>query len=237
MAETHLDGNVQRLRVTPRYETIDLSTRALVANEHDATRVRVRLAALGALGVNLIGSPGAGKTTLTGAVLRELARRGRRAAALVGDCATDADGRRLAGTGAWVRQLIVGEACHLEAHMIVDALGGFDDDLLDVLLIENVGNLVCPAGFDLGEAERWVCVSVTEGEDKPRKYPATFATADVVVVTKFDLVDASGVDLDELRAAIADAAPAAATYEVSARTGEGVAELVDRLDRGAGEEG
>src|SRR5262249_26791853 len=136
--------------------------------------------------VSLVSSPGAGKTLFLEKMLRSLQDR-YRVAALVGDLATDNDARRLARSQAPVKQITTGAVCHLEAAMIRDALEGWNLEQLDYLFIENVGNLVCPATFDLGEDLRFVLFSVTEGEDKPLKYPTIFNTADVALITKADL--------------------------------------------------
>src|SRR5204863_6919723 len=140
----------------------------------------------------------------------------------VGDLATDKDARRLAASGAPVRQITTSTVCHLEAQMVSGALEGWDLAALDTLFIENVGNLVCPSSYDLGEALRVVLLSVTEGEDKPLKYPVAFQTAHVVVVSKTDLAEAAGFDRDAALRNIRRIAPHAAIFEASARTGQGM---------------
>src|SRR5262249_32019421 len=145
--------------------------------------------------VNVLSSPGSGKTALLERTLADLAP-AVRAAVIVGDLATDNDARRLRTTGAPVVQINTGTVCHLEAVMVARAAAELDLDGLDLLLIENVGNLVCPASYDLGEDARAVLLSVTEGEDKPLKYPKIFKTADAVVVSKVDLAAAAGFDRD-----------------------------------------
>src|SRR5262249_31990844 len=168
--------------------------------------------------LNVVSSPGSGKTALLERTLTEL--RGRsRIGVQVGDLQTDNDARRLSGRGAPVVQIVTGGVCHLEASMVARALERFDLAQLDVLIIENVGNLVCTASYDLGEDRRVVLLPVTEGEDKPLKYPTIFRDADVVLVTKMDLAEAVGVNMQELHANIARAAPRAKVIEVSARTG------------------
>src|SRR5262249_15091933 len=163
---------------------------------------------------------GAGKTTLLEKTLA--ASRRWRVAAMVGDLATENDAARLARTGAPVRQIITGTVCHLDATMIERALEGWDLLKLDLLLIENVGNLVCPASYDLGEELRLVLLSVTEGEDKPLKYPTIFNTADVAVITKIDLAGAAEFDLAVARDNIQRVRPGMQIIEVSAKTGEGM---------------
>jgi hydrogenase nickel incorporation protein HypB len=156
-------------------------------------------------------------------------------AALVGDLQTDNDARRLAVSGAPVRQITTGTVCHLDADMVATALDDWPDvalDALDVLFIENVGNLVCPASYDLGEALRVVLLSVTEGEDKPLKYPTIFGSADVAVITKIDMAEAAGFDGAAARAAIQGVRPGLETLELSAKTGAGFDAWLARVARG-----
>lgn len=178
---------------------------------------------------NWVSSPGSGKTALLESLLNAAIDRGLRPAALVGDCATDNDAKRLARSGAKVRQIITDGMCHLESDMISSHLDGWDMAELDVLVIENVGNLICPTGYDLGEDTRVALLSVTEGEDKPLKYPQLFSSADVVVVTKTDIADAVEWNREEALAAIGRIAPQATVLETSARTGAGVQTLLDIL--------
>jgi hydrogenase nickel incorporation protein HypB len=211
--------------------TVELREGVLSKNDALAAELRRRFEGAGVLAVNVVSGPGSGKTALLEVVLAALLGRGVRAAALVGDCATERDATRLARSGAPVRQIVTAGICHLEARMVEQHLDGFDLDHLDVLLIENVGNLVCPTGFDLGEAVRVVCLSVTEGEDKPLKYPHIFTSADLVVITKVDLADAADFDRAVAYSALEDVAPAATVIETSARTGAGVDDLVAELLR------
>ena len=178
---------------------------------------------------NWVSSPGSGKTALLEAVLGAAVERGLGAAALVGDCATENDANRLARSGARVRQIITDGMCHLESDMVSAHLEGWDMAELDLLVIENVGNLVCPTGYDLGEDTRVVLLSVVEGEDKPLKYPQLFNSADVVVVTKTDLAQAAEWDREAALAAIRKTSPEALIIETSARTGVGVQALLDVL--------
>ena len=171
--------------------------------------------------LNVLSSPGSGKTTLLARTLAELAPHPR-AAVIVGDLATDDDARCFAAAGVPVVQVTTGSLCHLEAGMVAEAARHFDLDRLDLLVVENVGNLVCPAAFDLGEDARIVLLSVTEGEDKPLKYPVTFKAADAIVVTKIDLSRAAGFDRDTALGHVEAVAPRARLFEVSARTGEGL---------------
>jgi hydrogenase nickel incorporation protein HypB len=178
--------------------------------------------------ISLVSSPGAGKTTLLERLLLDLGRQ-YRVAALVGDLATENDAMRLARSGAPVRQITTGTVCHLDANMVERALEAWGLRDCDFLFIENVGNLVCPSGFDLGEDLRLVLVAVTEGEDKPLKYPTIFNTADVAIVTKLDLLNAVDFDLELLRSTIDRVRPGMPVLPLSSRTGRGVTELENYL--------
>ena len=173
-------------------------------------------------------SPGAGKTALLERALASL-RSEYRVAALVGDLATDNDARRLARSGAPVKQITTGSVCHLEAEMVAAALDGWDLAGLDFLFVENVGNLVCPATFDLGEDLRLVLFSVTEGEDKPLKYPTIFHTADVAVITKTDLATAAEFDAAAAHRNIQAVRPGIQVFGVSAKTGQGIEKWLSSL--------
>jgi hydrogenase nickel incorporation protein HypB len=189
---------------------------------------REHFRAHGLLVLNVLSSPGAGKTALLERTLTELRDRVR-SGVIVGDLATDNDARRLRRSGAPAVQITTGTVCHLDASMVARACEQLDLGALDLLLIENVGNLVCPAGYDLGEEVRVVLFSVTEGEDKPLKYPTAFKSAHVVVVTKTDLAEAAGFDraaaLDNVRRMV----PQAVVFELSARTGQGMQAWYDFL--------
>jgi hydrogenase nickel incorporation protein HypB len=176
-----------------------------------------------------VSSPGSGKTAFLEAILTALRTRGSRVTALVGDLATDNDARRLARSGAPVRQITTGTVCHLEAEMVSTALAEWNLADVDYLFIENVGNLVCPATYDLGEAVRLVLFSVTEGEDKPRKYPTIFNTADVAVITKMDLAQAVEFDSAAARASIEAVRPGMKVFEVSAKSKAGMDQLLSFL--------
>jgi hydrogenase nickel incorporation protein HypB len=178
--------------------------------------------------VSLVSSPGSGKTALLERTLAELRPR-LRVGALVGDLATDNDARRLARSGAAVKQIVTGTVCHLEAQMVSQALEGWPLSELDLLFIENVGNLVCPSSYDLGEDLRVVLTSVTEGEDKPLKYPTIFNSADLALVTKLDLAQAAGWSRDEALRSIEAVRPGLPVLEISARTGAGMAEWLELL--------
>ena len=165
---------------------IQVRQQVLKHNDTVAPGLRERFQGAGVFVVSLVSSPGAGKTTFLEKTLTLMQGR-QRVAALVGDLATDNDAQRLARSGAPARQITTGAVCHLEAAMVENALDGWSLGDLDYLFIENVGNLVCPASYDLGESLRLVLLSVTEGEDKPLKYPTIFNSADAAVVTKVDL--------------------------------------------------
>lgn len=200
-------------------EKNDLLAAALRAQFADA-RVRVS---------NWVSSPGTGKTALLESLLTCAVERGVAVAALVGDCATDNDAQRLARSGAPVRQIVTESMCHLESDMISAHLAGWELSALDLLIIENVGNLVCPTAYDLGEDTRVALLSVTEGEDKPVKYPQLFHSADVIVITKTDIAAAVEWDRDAALAAIRAVNPTAPILETSSRKGDGVLALLELL--------
>jgi hydrogenase nickel incorporation protein HypB len=203
---------------------LDLAQPILARNDRLAERNRGFLRAKGVWSVNLVSSPGSGKTTLlerTLTVLNEGDRR--RASVIVGDLATARDAQRLRAAGADAVQITTGEACHLDAEMVARGMDQLDLSQCRWLFIENVGNLVCPAAFDLGEHRRVALVSVTEGEDKPLKYPVIFKSADLVVVTKMDLAAVCGAEVDQLTANLRAVNPEATVLKVSARSGEGMA--------------
>jgi hydrogenase nickel incorporation protein HypB len=202
----------------------------LKKNDLLARELRQRFAQAGVFVVNLVSSPGAGKTTLLEKTLSELMSRSR-AGALVGDLATDRDAQRLARSGAPVRQIVTGTVCHLEAEMVGRALADWDLAALDYLFVENVGNLVCPASYDLGEHLRVVLLSVTEGEDKPLKYPTIFNAADLVVITKVDLAEAAGFDRAEALHNLQEVRPGIEVLETAARSGLGMASWLERLEQ------
>jgi hydrogenase nickel incorporation protein HypB len=207
--------------VTPRIVTVRQNI--LRANDEQAARNRLFFAQHHLRVLNLASSPGAGKTALLERTLKDLGGSTRLAVA-VGDLATENDALRLRQHGVQAEQIVTGTICHLDAAMIENVLPRFDLNTLDVLLLENVGNLVCPASYDLGESARAVLLSVTEGEDKPLKYPTIFNTADVVVVTKMDIAEAVGYNRALALENIDRARPGVRVIEVSSKTGEGMAE-------------
>jgi hydrogenase nickel incorporation protein HypB len=200
----------------------------LKKNDLLARDLRRRFADSGVFVVSLVSSPGTGKTAFLEATLAAL-KPHFRVAALVGDLATDRDAQRLGRSGVPVHQIVTGTVCHLDAEMVEKALAGWDLSTLDFLFIENVGNLVCPASYDLGEDLRVVLLSVTEGEDKPLKYPTIFNAADLAVITKLDLADAVGFDRAEAHRNIREICPRIEIVETSARTGEGMDAWLERL--------
>lgn len=207
--------------MTTEPRLLEVRKNVLKQNDVLARALRDRFRAQRTSAISLVSSPGAGKTALLERTLTSL--KGQyRVAALVGDLATENDAQRLARSGAAVKQITTGTVCHLDAAMVERALDGWDVGQLDLLFIENVGNLVCPASYDLGEDLRLLMLSVTEGEDKPLKYPTIFNSADVAVITKYDL--AAAVEFDEMTAManIQAVRPGMPVFLVSAKTGEGM---------------
>lgn len=207
---------------------VEVRRKVLKQNDLLARQLRDRFADAGVSVVSLVSSPGAGKTSFLEKTLHIL-RTEFRMAALVGDLATDNDAARLSRAEVPVRQITTGTVCHLEAAMVERALDGWDLGALDFLFIENVGNLVCPSGYDLGEQLRVVLMSVTEGEDKPLKYPTIFHTADLAVITKADLAHAAEFDAEAANRNIQSVRPGIRTLQVSAKTGNGMADWLQLL--------
>lgn len=207
-----------------------LEVRKNVLRQNDilARALREQFRAAGVFVVSLVSSPGAGKTTFLEKILTML-QPAHRVAALVGDLATENDARRLARSRAPVKQITTGTLCHLEAAMVQRALEDWDLHDLDFLFIENVGNLVCPSSYDLGEDLRLVLMSVTEGEDKPLKYPTIFNSADVALVTKIELAQAVEFDWEAAQTSIQSVRPGMHIFRLSAKTGEGVEEFLQFL--------
>jgi len=203
---------------------LDIRKGVLEKNDVLAGDLRNRFKDAGVFVANLVSSPGTGKTAFLERTLSLLLEKGYQAAALVGDLATENDAVRLARSGANVRQIVTGGNCHLEADMITNHLQNWEVDLdkLDFLFIENVGNLVCPSHYDLGEDVRVVLLSVTEGEDKPLKYPPMFNSADVAIITKVDLAEAVEFDRDTAIANIHNVRPGMTVFETSAKTDMGM---------------
>jgi hydrogenase nickel incorporation protein HypB len=200
---------------------ISIETDILARNNRLAAANRALFTARGVFVLNLVSSPGSGKTTLLEKTLKDLSET-TRSAVIEGDQQTDNDAVRIAATGVPVRQINTGAGCHLDAHMVGHAAQEFDLDNLDLLLIENVGNLVCPASFDLGENHKVVVLSVTEGEDKPLKYPHMFHVADVMLLNKTDLLPHLDFDVAKCREMARRVNPGIIIFEVSAKTGAGM---------------
>ena len=207
---------------------IEVRRNVLKQNDLIARALRERFRAADVYVVSLVSSPGSGKTTFLEKTLTQLQPQ-YRVAALVGDLATENDAMRLARSNAPVKQITTGTLCHLEAAMVENALQGWDLNNLDFLFIENVGNLVCPSSYDLGENLRLVLMSVTEGEDKPLKYPTIFNSADVAVVTKNELAGAVEFDWETARKSIESVRPGMRIFRLSAKTGDGMQEYLDFL--------
>jgi hydrogenase nickel incorporation protein HypB len=208
---------------------VEVRKNVLKQNDVIARALRERFRQAGVLVVSFVSSPGSGKTAFLEKTLTLLHPRSR-VAALVGDLATESDAARLARSQAPVKQIITGTVCHLEAAMVQNALEGWDLNDLDFLFIENVGNLVCPSSYDLGEDLRFVLLSVTEGEDKPLKYPTIFNSADVAIITKSDLAAAVEFDEAAARRNVQAVRPGMEVFKLSAKTGEGIAEYLEFLD-------
>ena len=209
--------------------SVEVHEHLLAGNNRLAKHLREHFVEAGVLAINLMGSPGAGKTAVlerTAAALDGKYRLG----AVSGDLATDRDGARLRHAGILAKTITTGSACHLDAKLVHDALHEVPWRELDLFFIENVGNLVCPAIYDLGQAANVVALSVTEGEDKPLKYPVMFRHADLVLVTKVDLLPHLDVDMNALRDAIRRVMPEPRIIAVSGKTGEGIGEWLAWLE-------
>jgi hydrogenase nickel incorporation protein HypB len=207
---------------------VEVRKNVLKQNDLVARVLRAQFRAAGVYVVSLVSSPGTGKTTFLEKILTRLCQ-SYSVAALVGDLATENDAVRLARSHAPVKQITTGTLCHLEAAMVQNAVKGWDLNHLDFLFIENVGNLVCPSSYDLGENLRLVLLSVTEGEDKPLKYPTIFNSADVAVVTKMDLASAVEFDWHSAHSNLQAVRPGMPIFRLSAKTGDGMEEYLDFL--------
>jgi len=212
----------------PDLVPVEVHENLLAGNDERARHNREHFGEHGVLAINLMGSPGSGKTALLEATAR--ARPRFRMAAISGDLATDNDAKRLEAAGIPARSITTGSACHLDAAMVHHALHHLALADLDALVVENVGNLVCPAVYDLGQHANVVALAVTEGEDKPLKYPVMFRKADLVVLTKCDLLPHLDVDLGALEDALARSMPEPKLLRVSAKSGEGVDAWLAWLD-------
>lgn len=213
-------------------QVVTVKRRALAASEEHADSLRRSFADSGTLVVNLISSPGSGKTTLLEATVSRL-KTDLGCAVIEGDVATEMDADRIRALGVPAHQILTGGACHLDARQVEKALAETDLLPTDILFIENVGNLICPTTYDLGEDFKVAVLSVTEGDDKPFKYPAIFARAEVTVISKIDLLPHLPFDVDAVRVQLASLNPSGTIVETSSTTGEGIdawcALLTDRL--------
>ena len=207
---------------------VEIRAKVMKQNDLLAHALRERFKTSGVSVVGLVSSPGSGKTAFLEKLLGGLAR-DFRVAALVGDLATENDAARLKRATPNVRQITTGTICHLDAQMIEKALEGWQLDALDFLFIENVGNLVCPSSYDLGEELRFVLLSATEGEDKPLKYPTIFNSSDVAIITKMDMAEAAEFDVTAARRNIEDVHPGMQVFEVSSKTGSGMQDVFQLL--------
>lgn len=206
---------------------LTIKTSLLKNNDEVANRNRKKLEKNKTLTINLLGSPGSGKTSVLENILKDIKKY--KVAVIEGDLYTTKDGKRIEGQGVEVVQVNTVGGCHLDATMIDRALKELDESSLDILIIENVGNLVCPASFDLGEDMRVVVISVTEGNDKPLKYPSMFQKADMVILNKVDLIEFTDFDKEEFYSDIESLNKDAIVIEASCRVGEGVKEIGDYL--------
>lgn len=214
-------------------ERIEIGENILARDQQQAAAIREQLRQAGCVAINLMGAPGAGKTALLEKTAESLAGRWR-IAAVQGDVATDLDAQRLQRHGIPAVQVTTsafGGQCHLDARMVARALSSLDLPAADLLFIENVGNLICPAAFDLGEAARVVVLSVAEGEDKPLKYPAIFQGVAAVLITKIDLLPHLTVSLPGLQENVRAVVPSAEVIALSARSGEGITQWIAWLEQ------
>jgi hydrogenase nickel incorporation protein HypB len=207
---------------------VTIERKVLEKNDALAASNRERFARNGLLVLNIVSSPGAGKTTLLEATIEQMRDRAR-IAVVEGDVQTDLDAQRVARYGVPVVQIVTNGGCHLEAGLVSDAVDSLDLDQVDLLLIENVGNLVCPANFDLGEAMKVVVLSTTEGADKPLKYPAMFRRAAVLIINKVDLLPYVNADIEEIKRHARQINPGLVVFETAATTRAGITEWCEWL--------
>jgi hydrogenase nickel incorporation protein HypB len=213
---------------------VEVREKVLKQNDLLARSLRARFRDAGVYVVSVVSSPGSGKTTFLEKLLSRVGK-DHRIAALVGDLATENDALRLSRATPQVKQITTGTICHLDASMIERSLFDWNLQELDFLFIENVGNLVCPSSYDLGEELRIVLLSATEGEDKPLKYPTIFNSADVAIITKMDIAAACEFDLAAAHQNIQNVRPGMKVFEISSKTGAGLEAIVSYLElqRGA----
>ena len=210
--------------------SISISKPILNENDIHAEKLRAQFKKNNTLVLNVVSSPGSGKTELVTVLAKHLIQNGKKVAVIVGDLATDNDAVRIRSSGAETYQINTNGTCHLDARMIQKALAHLDWIKADILIIENVGNLVCPASYDLGEALRIVLLSVTEGEDKPAKYPSMFHSSQLCVITKMDLAEACEFNLKRAKDFILDVAPHITIVETSAKRDEGINKVMNYVN-------
>jgi hydrogenase nickel incorporation protein HypB len=213
-------------------EVVTIERKVLEKNDAIAAANRARFAAEGTFVINIVSSPGAGKTTLLERTIESLKDR-LRIAVIEGDVQTDLDARRVARYGVPVVQIVTNGGCHLEANLVQHALDRLGLGAIDLLVIENVGNLVCPANYDLGEALKVVVLSTTEGDDKPLKYPGMFRNASVLVVNKTDLLPYVSADIEAIKRHARQINPELLVFETSCTTGEGLPAWCEWLEHRA----
>lgn len=235
------DGNkahAHTIRAPSGADTIEVLESLLAHNDHQAAHNREHFNAHGVLALNLMSSPGAGKTTLLESTIEALGAK-RRIAVIEGDLETENDAARIRRCGVPAVQITTGTACHLDAHLVHDAVHQLDLDQLDIVFIENVGNLVCPASFDLGQHLNITLLSTTEGDDKPAKYPVMFRGADLVVLTKTDLLEALRGDFhpEKAEGAVRALGNEAPILRVSAREADTLGPWLDWILQGAERQG
>ncbi len=207
---------------------IPLKSKVLAKNDEIATRLRNRFTEQGILSLNLIGSPGSGKTTLLEALLPRL--KGKLSAAVVeGDVKTDNDMQRILAAGSPSVQIETEGGCHLNAEQVEKALESIDQSQLDLVIIENVGNLICPVSYQLGEHKRVIVLSLTEGDDKPLKYPSAFTATDMVIISKIDLAPYVDASAETMKNNVLAMNPNQRIFTLSAKTGDGLDELIEYL--------
>lgn len=209
-------------------DVITIERKVLEKNDELARQNRALLERHGIFSLNIVSSPGSGKTSILEKTLEHL-KGALRIGVIEGDVQTDLDARRVANYGVPVVQIVTHGACHLEAKLVQDAISQLDLAVIDILVVENVGNLVCPAGYDLGETMKVAVISTTEGDDKPLKYPAMFRNASILLINKTDLLPYVSCDLAALRKNALEINPALKVFEMSARTGVGIPAWCDWL--------
>jgi hydrogenase nickel incorporation protein HypB len=207
---------------------VTVERKILKKNDEIASENREMLKKNNVYTINLLSSPGSGKTTLLEKSLAIL-NKSKKVAVVEGDVQTDNDARRIAVLDVPVVQIVTNGGCHLEAKLVQNAFESFDFSQLDLLIIENVGNLVCPANYDLGEDKKVVLVSTTEGDDKPLKYPAMFRVSDVLIINKIDLLDFVDFDVETVKKNALSINPNLVIFEISCKTGQGINEWTDWL--------